>query len=663
MIFHAVRRSFAGSSARLRPLVILETPPAAERLVEIDHREELIPLRLSQSTLGRKQLLLRLEHLEVVRPTGAITLSGYGRGLSQRHDFTLYSHTLIHERLARDQRIGCLAESDYYRLLVLRDGLVPVRLLGVIGGFQPAALKDRARDRAADAPDIEFALEHVLDLRALAAEQRAKSDPGIEVGHRDAKLGVGADHALLSLQDVRSALEQVGCQADRRLRCDLCGERYPAIDRFGKPAQEHTQSVLLLSDRSIQILDARTARVVRCLSAHHPELRIPARPEARCKEIQSLPIGVAAFLRNHEFPVELDQGKVTFCDAADERQHHAAAHIFLGIEARAGGFGGVTDPSPHIEFPGRAEQVAKRVEGDIAPRAFERTECLLTARNSLIAHLGVEVGLRNADQRSSLLDAGNGHSQIVVIGEGLHNQRLKSLVVENAPPRQIRDRSRLRWTYLGPKVRGELPIGPFVNGSHRATRDGAYRQQRGERSRDHQYLRKVRTHGVPHLLNRGQHFSEPGKRQKRVCASNQQHLRQIRPYHPRACSPEQHRLGKTDEVRRRHELHDLLQSYRHTLERRLTARQQTHHNEHGKCQESELWHRANQRSEHDSKRGDREEVHQEHRNKQDHRARHGHADRSLHHQEQRTYCRYHDNQSIRPDLGEHELERAQRHHQ
>ena len=79
----------------------------------------------------------------------------------------------------------------------------------------------------------------------------------------------------------------------------------------------------------------------------------------------------------------------------------------------------------------------------------------------------------------------------------------------------------------------------------------------------------------------------------------------------RSASAEQHRLGEADEVGRRHELHDLLQGYRHTFERRLTARQQTHDDEHGKRQQSELRHRSNHRGEHDSKCGDRKEVHHE----------------------------------------------------
>src|SRR5690242_217001 len=60
-------RAHPVTSMRLGPLLILQVPATAQRLVEIHDRYQLIALRLRERILRGEQRLLRIEHLEVAR--------------------------------------------------------------------------------------------------------------------------------------------------------------------------------------------------------------------------------------------------------------------------------------------------------------------------------------------------------------------------------------------------------------------------------------------------------------------------------------------------------------------------------------------------------------------------------------------------------------------
>src|SRR6516164_5337433 len=89
-------------SMRLCPLIVLQVPAAAERLVETHYRDELIPLGLSQRVFGGEQRLLRIEHLEVARATSRVALHGEVDRLTVRLHLTLEGISLRNQCLLRD---------------------------------------------------------------------------------------------------------------------------------------------------------------------------------------------------------------------------------------------------------------------------------------------------------------------------------------------------------------------------------------------------------------------------------------------------------------------------------------------------------------------------------------------------------------------------------
>src|SRR6516162_1851843 len=320
-------------SMRLVPLVILQVPAAAERLVETHHCDELIPLGLSQRVFGGEQRLLRIEHLEVVGATSRVALRGEVDRLTVRLHLPLERSSLCNQCLLRDERIGCLAERARHCLLVLRNALVPERFLGLDGGFQPTPLEDRAGEAGSDAPDAEIALEQVRDVHPLGAVQGRQSTARIIIGHRDADLGIGADHDLLRLHDVGSALQQIAGEARRCRRHGLLLELRAALDVPRVASEQHTDRVLLLRDGAVERCDGSFARIVGGLCAHHPELAVPSRFKPLGKEVERPLVYRGTLLGDRQLALELDQQEVIGGDIAHQGEHHAAAHVFLGVEA------------------------------------------------------------------------------------------------------------------------------------------------------------------------------------------------------------------------------------------------------------------------------------------------------------------------------------------
>src|SRR5258706_8597130 len=76
----------------MRSIVLRRRPAAADRLVEIHHRDELIALGLREGVLRRVEPLLRVQHLEVVRESRLIP------GERQLHGFVERGYLLLLRR-------------------------------------------------------------------------------------------------------------------------------------------------------------------------------------------------------------------------------------------------------------------------------------------------------------------------------------------------------------------------------------------------------------------------------------------------------------------------------------------------------------------------------------------------------------------------------------
>src|SRR5438552_17084225 len=146
-----------------------ESPPAPERTREANDRLQLVSLCAGEVELGRKELLLGLEDLEVIRDAVIVALERKrDRRLERRYRLgALGVHAL--ELLPRDEGVRHFGERLQRGLLVALDGFFPRGRARPIAREQPSTLEERTGERAADGPHVAGALHHVLELAALAA--------------------------------------------------------------------------------------------------------------------------------------------------------------------------------------------------------------------------------------------------------------------------------------------------------------------------------------------------------------------------------------------------------------------------------------------------------------------------------------------------------------
>src|SRR5438128_6396185 len=148
-----------------------ESPPAPERTVEGNDRHELVALCAGEVELGRKELLLGLEDLEVTRDAVIVALERKrDRRLKRLYRLgALGVHAL--ELLPRDEGVRHLRERLQRGLLVALDGFFPGGRARPIAREKPSTLEERTGERAADGPHLASALDQILELAALAAVQ------------------------------------------------------------------------------------------------------------------------------------------------------------------------------------------------------------------------------------------------------------------------------------------------------------------------------------------------------------------------------------------------------------------------------------------------------------------------------------------------------------
>src|SRR5216683_6569279 len=120
-------RSIAGPFRRTVPLRIRQAPAAPERLVELDEGEEPIAPELRQRPLRREELLLGLEHLEVVCEPVAVAIRRMPDGLLQRLHRPVLPRLGLAPLAQPGESIRDFPQRGEHRLLVLELGLLPLR--------------------------------------------------------------------------------------------------------------------------------------------------------------------------------------------------------------------------------------------------------------------------------------------------------------------------------------------------------------------------------------------------------------------------------------------------------------------------------------------------------------------------------------------------------
>src|SRR3954471_9598226 len=144
-----------GRRPRPPPLLVLELPAAAERLVEIDDGDELRLPGPGELVLGRKQLLLGLEYLEIACAAALVAEGRQVDRAAQRGDLGLERGAAGREGLLGDERVRRLLEGDQHRLAVARRGFVPDGFALRVDRFEPAAGEQWAEQIGAAAPEAE----------------------------------------------------------------------------------------------------------------------------------------------------------------------------------------------------------------------------------------------------------------------------------------------------------------------------------------------------------------------------------------------------------------------------------------------------------------------------------------------------------------------------
>src|SRR3954468_7880017 len=122
-----------GRRPRPAPLLVGELPAAAERLVEVDDGDELRLPGAGELVLGREELLLGLEYLEIARPPAPVAQCREVDRAAQRGDLRLQCGAAGREILLGDEGVRRLAEGGEHGLAVARRRFVPEGLALRIG--------------------------------------------------------------------------------------------------------------------------------------------------------------------------------------------------------------------------------------------------------------------------------------------------------------------------------------------------------------------------------------------------------------------------------------------------------------------------------------------------------------------------------------------------
>src|SRR4029453_2784702 len=104
---------------RTRPLSLAQTPASPKPLVAANMAEEAVTTNLRECALGRVELLLGLEHLEIIGQSLAIAVRRAIDGVRERLHRPVLSYLCLAQLAQRGEGAGDTLERGGYRLLVL----------------------------------------------------------------------------------------------------------------------------------------------------------------------------------------------------------------------------------------------------------------------------------------------------------------------------------------------------------------------------------------------------------------------------------------------------------------------------------------------------------------------------------------------------------------
>ena len=199
-------------------LVSGHLPAAAERAVKLNDGDQLAHLRLHLRTLGRVELLLRLEDLVITGLAVQVALRGHLDGGSQGRNGLSVVDQCFGKFLAGDQDVGHFVEGVNHGLFVGGFRLVKSSFRGAVLSAKLSALEQRAGEGGADVPRGGGAGTERRKFGADLAEEGGEPDSREEIREVGADEGIGGDERLFGAHDIGPALQERGRQTGRARR-------------------------------------------------------------------------------------------------------------------------------------------------------------------------------------------------------------------------------------------------------------------------------------------------------------------------------------------------------------------------------------------------------------------------------------------------------------
>src|SRR5919107_2468483 len=206
-------------------------PAAAERLVELHDREQLVAPRLRDAQLRVEQLAVCVERFEQVRDVAVVAQVREARAVAQGRDQQLALRANLPRLAAGDERVRHLAEGVLDSPLVVDEQKLPLRLREAHLGLDAAAREDGLRPLREESPDGPRRAEDAHERSALETEEARERDAREVSLLRNVYARARGDQLLLRGEYVGAALDQVRGQSGghfgRRL---LLGQTLAARD-------------------------------------------------------------------------------------------------------------------------------------------------------------------------------------------------------------------------------------------------------------------------------------------------------------------------------------------------------------------------------------------------------------------------------------------------
>ena len=343
---------------------------------------------------------------------------------------------LLRVGLAAGQAVAHFAKRALDRLLVLLHRHLAADARQPQFGAQLAALEQRLRELRRKRPAARATTEQVAHFGTGKAQRGGERQARKEGGTRGADFRIGCHQALLGLQDIGPAQQQIGRQAGRQLRQHgLPVERQPGrqVLRHGG-SQQQFQAVVRQLARAYTRLHVGFGGGRLAFGLRHIEAAALAGRMQALRDRQRL----APVLQGRLRQLQLGDGQPLFQvgvgHGGDQGQLRRAPALLAGQVTGEGGVGQRTQPSEQVDLEGAHGHAGRKL-------ALHRVRRPLGHTLAHAAGTGADGG-----QARAVLDLVLGahglhvqrrHAQVAVVGQRQLDQALQARVGQHPAPAQV----------------------------------------------------------------------------------------------------------------------------------------------------------------------------------------------------------------------------------